>query len=265
LYQAVLSLDNPAGEALLIAYIVGGILLAAAAILPGNSVGWRIFSVVVGLGMAAWAGYVFLFGGWIIFSIKILILPVVLVVRAIVAAVKGRSGTATGPVPGQQFSTAPQPGYGYPTAPSSPGPAGVGQAQWPGQPHPAWPQAQPGQPGQPYGGQGYPQPGQPQPGYPQPGQPAGAPGYGAFAPRAIPQQPQGHPQQSFQQPPTYQQPPTQQPGQQQPPTYGPPAQPVPDGFRAPAPFSPPTQQYRPAAPQGPAAFNSVRPEPPINY
>jgi hypothetical protein len=235
LHQAALSLDNPAGEALLIAYVVGGILLAAASLLPGNSIGWRIFSIVVGLGVAAWAGYVFLFGGWIIISFKILILPIVLVVKSIVTTVKRKDTAPAAPMPGQQFNPAPPAGYGYPGAPG-----------------------------------GFPQPPQ---GYPQqrPAPPAHAPSYGGFIPQVYPhqQQPQAYPQQGFQQPPAY--PPVQQPPAY-PPAYPPgypPAQPPaaqqPQPFHPPAPYTPPVHQFQPPAPRGPAAFNSVQADATIAY
>jgi hypothetical protein len=113
--QALIGLNGLGGDALLFAYVVGGITLAAVSLLRGNKVGWRIFSIVAGLGMAAWAAYVLLFGGWIIISLKILILPVVLIVRSIITAVKRSNGANKAAA-----AWAPQP-YGVQVPPDYPG------------------------------------------------------------------------------------------------------------------------------------------------
>jgi hypothetical protein len=54
-FTAAISLDGTGGEVLLLAYIIGGVVLAASALLPGNSAGWRVVSVILGLGFAIWA------------------------------------------------------------------------------------------------------------------------------------------------------------------------------------------------------------------
>src|SRR6266545_3182517 len=144
--QAILNLDGTGGEVLLLAYIVGGVTLFATSLLPGNSTGWRIFSTIVGLGMAIWAGYVLLFGGYIIISAKILLLPLLLIVRSIVAFFKRDKKSEATPAPpygGQQPYGAQQPYSGQQ-------PYGA-QQPYGGQPQYGAQQPYSGQ--QPYGGQ----------------------------------------------------------------------------------------------------------------
>jgi hypothetical protein len=90
-----IDLNGTEGNVILLAYIVGGILLFVTSLLPGSSTGWRIFGMVAGLGVALWSAYVLLFGGWIIVNFYILLLPIILAVRAIVAAVKSRKQTSS--------------------------------------------------------------------------------------------------------------------------------------------------------------------------
>src|SRR6266511_3175792 len=161
--QAILNLDGTGGEVLLLAYIVGGVTLFATSLLPGNSTGWRIFSTIVGLGMAIWAGYVLLFGGYIIISAKILLL--LLIVRSIVAFFKRDKKSEATPAPpyggqqpygaqqpysGQQPYGAPQPNSGYQPYGAPQQPYGA-QQQYGGQPQYGEQQPYSGQ--QPYGGQ----------------------------------------------------------------------------------------------------------------
>jgi hypothetical protein len=131
---ATISLDGTGGDVLLLAYIIGGIVLAASALLPGNSAGWRVLSVVLGLGFAIWAGYVLLFGGWIIISAKVLLFPIILIIRSIVSSVKRSKAKPADPL-GQipHFSAPP----GYQPPPTAGGYAPQSNAAFPQSPAPA--------------------------------------------------------------------------------------------------------------------------------
>ncbi|MFD0575535.1 hypothetical protein [Dactylosporangium darangshiense] len=173
--------------------------------MPGSSKGWRIFSIVAGLIFVVWAGYVLLFGGWILISLKILIAPVLLVVRGVRDWIKkGKESTQ----PQFQAAAPGQPGA-FPPPPQ--------------QPQGAYPAPQPGY-GPPPVQQGYPQQPAPQPGYGPPVQQGYAPPVPQQAGYPVPQQ-AGYPvpQQGYAQPQ-----PQPQPQQQ---GYAPPPQ---------APFQPPT-------------------------
>ena len=162
-----MNLNGTGGDVLLLSYIVGGLATIGSGLLPGSSKGWRIFSIIAGAVMAVWAAYVLMFGGWIIISFKILIMPVLLIIRGIRDAVRKRK-ESTQP----QFQAAGAPGQPFPPAP----PAGFPQG--------GYPPPQPGYAPPPQGG--YPAP---QPGYAPPvqgGYPAPQPGY------APPSAPQGY-------------------------------------------------------------------------
>ncbi len=185
MYQAQLNLDGSFGTVILILYIVGGILLMATASLPGNSTGWRVFGSILGIGLAAWAAYALLFGGWIIVSFFVVALPFILAVKGFTAMLqRGKATDASMQQPGQPGAEA--------SAAAGLAPATFG--------------AQPGQRGyQPADApRGYPPPGPPQ-GYPghggQPGYPPSAPSYPppgpAYPPQGYPQQPQGYPQPGY--------------------------------------------------------------------
>jgi hypothetical protein len=136
-YQATIDLDGTGGNLLLLAYIVGGLVLAATAFLPGNKVIWRVISGVIGLGMAAWAGYVFLFGGFIIISFKILLLPIILGVRGIISAVKRRKEPPApnyGPLGQGGAPNMAMPAYGPPGSQAYGAPQGFGGAHGYGAP-----------------------------------------------------------------------------------------------------------------------------------
>ncbi|MFC7481543.1 hypothetical protein ACFQX7_17935 [Luedemannella flava] len=85
---AVIDLDNGLGDVILPIYMIGGVLLFITSFFPGNKIGWRIFSAVAGLGIAGWAGYVFLFGGTIIINLYIALLPFILAGKGIIALIK---------------------------------------------------------------------------------------------------------------------------------------------------------------------------------
>ncbi|WP_344137912.1 hypothetical protein [Luedemannella flava] len=142
---AVIDLDNGLGDVILPIYMIGGVLLFITSFFPGNKIGWRIFSAVAGLGIAGWAGYVFLFGGTIIINLYIALLPFILAGKGIIALIK-RS----------KEEPAPAAPYGAPAAPYGAPQAGV--------PAPYQPFGnQPGQPA-PFAGS---QPGAPVPPAPQ--------------------------------------------------------------------------------------------------
>ncbi len=278
---ATISLDGTGGEVLLLAYIIGGIVLAASALLPGNSAGWRVVSVVLGLGFAIWAAYVLFFGGWIIISAKVLLFPIILVVRSIVAAVRRSKATPASPM-GQipQFNgpagyqpppTAgaygpPNAAFGQPAAPYGPPAPGAPFAPAPAYGQQAGGGYGGGQPGSGFGAPAYgAQPGawsgQPGPGPAQPGPPgqgfAAGPQRGQAFGSAAPGQPgqvfgsaaPGQPGQVYGAGPG--QPSTYGPGAGQPPTYGPgPGQPAIYGQPAAQPVSSPPP-FEPLAPAGP--------------
>jgi len=127
MHLATIDLNGPMGNLILAVYVIGGITLFAVSLLPGKSALWRVGGAIVGLGIASWAAYVFLFGGWIVINFYVALLPFILAVKAIVDYFKNRNATQE---PQQGFAQA----QGYPQ----------GQPQ-PGQPH----QGQPGQPQQP--------------------------------------------------------------------------------------------------------------------
>jgi hypothetical protein len=196
--EALINLGGTAVDALIIFYIIAGLLTAGTAFLPGNRGGWRIGGAILVV-MVGWALYVLLFGGWIFTSVKILLLPIILIVKAIVNFVKRTKGAAdTSTVPpvvngqqmyGQQAYGQPQP-YGQPQQAYAQQPYGQQQPYNPQQGYgaPAPQQQYPQQPA-PYGGApnyGAPVSGAPaSPAYGQ--NPYGAPTSGA------PQQPQAYP------------------------------------------------------------------------
>jgi hypothetical protein len=142
MHLATIDLNGPMGNLILAVYVIGGITLFAVSLLPGRSALWRVGGAILGLGIAIWAAYVFLFGGWIVINFYVALLPFILAIKAIVDYFKNRNA-----------KDEPQPGFaqaqGYPQ----------GQPQ-PGQPYP--PQGQPSPQGQPYPQQGQAYPQQPQ-------------------------------------------------------------------------------------------------------
>lgn len=192
---ATVDLDGTGGHALLIAYIIGGLVLIVTSLLPGNTTLWKVLGALIGAVFVVWAGYVLIFGGFIIISFKILILPVLGIIRAIVALSRRNRTPAPSPY-GTQAGFAGQPGQFQQYNQQDPY-GQYGQAQY-GQPGAYGQGAQPGQPGQ-YGAapqqgygqapgsQGWGQPGQPQ----QPYVPPGTENWG--------QPPQGQPGQPGQQ------------------------------------------------------------------
>jgi hypothetical protein len=195
-------ISGTGGDVLLLFYIVGGLATIVSGLLPGSSKGWRIFSIVAGLIFVVWAGYVLLFGGWILISLKILIAPVLLVVRGVrdwikkgkestqpqfQAAVPGQPGAFPPPPQAQGGFPPPQPQGGYPAPQPGYGPPPVQQ----GYPQPA-PQGYappvPQQGGYPAPQQGYAPPVPQQGGYPAPQQGYAPPQQG-YAPPQAPFQP----------------------------------------------------------------------------
>ncbi|MEV6523352.1 hypothetical protein AB0M43_15480 [Longispora sp. NPDC051575] len=245
---ATIDLDNGFGNFVLILYMVGGLALIITSLLNTQSRGWQIGGSLAGLVVLLWAGFVFLFGGWIIISFYVAILPFLLAGSAIKAKFAQRKVNQNlhllpPPVAPQGY---PAPGF-LPPAPGHPNQPGApaGYAPQPGAPAGYAPQ------------QGYGQPGQAQPGYPaQPGYaPQAQPGYAPQTPQGqpgyAPQGQPGHapqPQQGYPAPQGY-----------APPGYAPPAQPgaVPPqqpGFvPSQAGYVPPQPPAQPAAHPPPAA------------
>ncbi len=200
---ALANLNGGFGDAVLVLYLIGGVMLAVSAAFPGQSSAQRAGRVVIGVVVVGWAGYVLLFGGWIIISWYVAVLPFILAVQGIVAAVRSKRSPSSSPpplAPGQPspYPQFPPAGAAYPAA--QPGPY---QAAQPGpyqaaQAAPAYGQVVPPQPTpatyRPFNQPAYPAPGQApvQGGYPAPGQlpaPAGypVPGQGGYP--VPPQQP----------------------------------------------------------------------------
>lgn len=94
---ATMDLDGGVGNAVLTLYIIGGVVLFATSFFPGNSTGWRVFSGVAGFGIVVWTAYVWLFGGYIIISYYVAVLPFILAFRAISAMLKRRKEQAAQP------------------------------------------------------------------------------------------------------------------------------------------------------------------------
>jgi hypothetical protein len=168
-----LHFDGAAGHTVLVLYMLGGVVLAISAAFPGDSSGSRAARIIIGAVAFVWAGYVLLFGGWILISYYIALLPFILAGQGIVAAVKRRKAP---PVAAPLLAPyAPQPSF--PTTPPAPAPPSFPSQAQPG--YPAQSQGQGGYPGHsPYPAQGRPAypadpaqsgyPGQP---YPSAGQP----------------------------------------------------------------------------------------------
>jgi hypothetical protein len=190
---ALANLNGGFGHAVLVLYLIGGVMLAVSAAFPGQSIAQRAGRVVIGVFVVGWAGYVLLFGGQIIISWYVAALPFILAIQGIVASLRSRqSPSSSRPqlAPGQPlpYPRFPPAGAAYPAA--QPGPYRAGQ------PAPAYGQVVPPQPTpatyQPFNQPAYPAPGQApvQGGYPAPGQlPAHAgypvPGQGGYP---VPQQ-----------------------------------------------------------------------------
>ncbi|GAA1736316.1 hypothetical protein [Luedemannella helvata] len=154
-----IELSEEAMNVILPIYMIGGILLFITSFLPGNKIGWRIFSAVAGIGVAAWAGYVWLFGGRIIVNLYIAVLPFILAGKGIIAMIKrAKEGPAQSAAP-HHAASAPPP-YGAPGSPY--GTQAPGAAPYAGQAPSAGPYGGQAPSAAPYGGQ--PQGGQP--GYP---------------------------------------------------------------------------------------------------
>lgn len=111
---ATLNLDGGMGDVVLGLYALGGVLLAASALLPGTKTWVRVLKVVIGLGLAAWSAWVWLFGGFIIVSLYIAILPFLLAFQGLMAMVKSRrereQAVPQQPVPPQGWAPGTLPG-----------------------------------------------------------------------------------------------------------------------------------------------------------
>lgn len=125
---ATIDLDGTGGNVLLIFYIIGGLAMIVASLLPGNSVVWKVIGPILGVVVVGWATYVLLFGGWIPISFYLLVLPILLVVRGVRAMVARRNMPAASPY-GAQAGFAGRPG-GYGQYGQG---AGYGQPGRPGQ------------------------------------------------------------------------------------------------------------------------------------
>jgi hypothetical protein len=117
---ATINLDGGMGNVVLGLYALGGVLLAASALLPGTKTWVRVLKVVIGLGLAAWSAWVWLFGGFIIVNLYVAILPFLLAFQGVMAMVKSRR---EGEHAAQQQAVSPQ---GWT-------PAGPGSAETPAQ------------------------------------------------------------------------------------------------------------------------------------
>lgn len=159
---AVIDLNGTGGNVLLLVYIVGGLAMIVASLLPGNSTAWKILGPILGVLVVGWSTYVLVFGGWIPISFYLLILPVLLVIRGIRAMATRGDNPAASPY-GPPAGYAGQ--YGRPATPDQygqPGQYGQQYGTYAGAP-------QQGGYGQPQDGQGWGRPGPPQQPYVPPG------------------------------------------------------------------------------------------------
>lgn len=116
-----IGLNGTGGNVLLVCYIVGGIALIVTSLLMGNSTVWKVLGTLIGAVLVVWAAYVLVFGGWIFLSFKVLLLPVIGIIRF--ALVRSRRNK---PSPYTQA-----PGYAAPYTP--PGTQNWGNPQQPPQ------------------------------------------------------------------------------------------------------------------------------------
>jgi hypothetical protein len=91
---AALNLDGTTGDLILGLYAIGGLLLAGTALLPGSSTLARVLKAVIGLGLAGWSAYVFLFGGYILLNYYVAALPFILAFQGVRAMMKRRENAA---------------------------------------------------------------------------------------------------------------------------------------------------------------------------
>lgn len=144
---------------ILILYLVGGVLMLLTSPLPGQSIGWRVFSAVGGLALIVWGGWVFLFGGWYLISYYVVAMPILVAVGNVVTMFKTRNQPEPSsygpPTPGiapygPPQGYAPQPPYGagpqqpHPGAGPQYGPPPQGYPPHPPQQGPYPPQQHPG-------------------------------------------------------------------------------------------------------------------------
>ncbi len=140
---AILTLGAGGVLAVTIGYALGGLVCLIVAIsgFGGSGKGARVLSGIIGVACLGYAAYIVLGDSetiWI--SFKIMLLPVLVLIQAIVGAVrKHKNG---GQQQGNQGANSPAPGYGAPQ---------YGAAQQPGQPYGAPQQPGPQNPAQPYG------------------------------------------------------------------------------------------------------------------
>ncbi|MGH3716016.1 MAG: hypothetical protein ACRDT4_21520 [Micromonosporaceae bacterium] len=83
MHYAEMNLDGGFGTTVLALYAIGGLLLFVVSLLPGKSALWRVGGAILGLAIAGWAGWVLLFGGWIIINFYIALLPFILAGKAV--------------------------------------------------------------------------------------------------------------------------------------------------------------------------------------
>lgn len=149
---ALLELSPGAVVAIAVGYVVGGLICVAIAAtgFGGIGGGMRALNAIIGIGCIGYAAYI-MFGDsdTVFISWYIMILPVIMLIRVIVAAVQNRNRSNQPPQPAPY---APVPGavppgqYGQPGQQAAYGQPGQYPAQ-PGQPQQAAPYGQPARPG----------------------------------------------------------------------------------------------------------------------
>ncbi|MGH3649052.1 MAG: hypothetical protein ACRDTM_17975 [Micromonosporaceae bacterium] len=101
MHYAEMNLDSGFGTTVLALYAIGGIVLFAVSLLPGKSPLWRVGGAILGLVIAGWAGYVFLFGGWIIINYYIALLPFILAGKQVWDWFQARNAQPEQPAPAE--------------------------------------------------------------------------------------------------------------------------------------------------------------------
>ncbi|WP_433047248.1 hypothetical protein [Dactylosporangium sp. CS-033363] len=86
--EALFSIGGMRGEAMLLAYLVGGLAVFGAAFLPGNTPLYRVVCLVLGTAMAAWAGKVLLLGGFVYVNALVMLAPLLLLIRGGIGALR---------------------------------------------------------------------------------------------------------------------------------------------------------------------------------
>jgi hypothetical protein len=134
-----IDLNGTGGNVLLVCYIVGGIALIVTSLLMGNSTVWKVLGTLIGAVLVVWAAYVLVFGGWIFLSFKVLLLPLIGIIRFAIARSRRNKGSPYTQAPGYAAPYTPpgtetwgnqqQPG-GYAPPPQYNPPPQYGQGGW---------------------------------------------------------------------------------------------------------------------------------------